>query len=47
MIADMEMLPDSKVYEANMGSNWGPQDPGGPHDGPMNHAVWALLALRE
>ena len=26
---------DSKVHGANMGSIWGWQDPGGPHDGPM------------
>ena len=29
-------VPDSKVHGANMGPNWGRQDPGGPHDGPMN-----------
>ena len=23
-----------------MGSTWGRQDPGGPHDGPMNFAIW-------
>ena len=32
--------PDSKVHGANMGPIWGRQDPGGPHDGPMNFAVW-------
>ena len=32
--------PDSKVIEFNMGPNWGRQDPGGPHVGPMNHAIW-------
>ena len=32
--------PDSKVHGANMGPNWGRQDPGGPHDGPMNIAIW-------
>ena len=36
--------PDSKVHGANMGSNWGRQDPGGPHVGPMNLAIWVLLA---
>ena len=34
-------LPDSKVHEANMGPIWGRQDPGGPHVGPMNFAIWA------
>ena len=32
--------PDSKVHEANMGPIWGRQDPGGPHVGPMNLAIW-------
>ena len=34
-------LPDSKVHEANMGPTWGRQDPGRPHVGPMNLAIWA------
>ena len=34
------MLPDSKIHGANMGPNWGRQDPGGPHVGPMNIAIW-------
>ena len=34
--------PDSKVHGANMGPIWGRQDPGGPHVGPMNFAVWVL-----
>ena len=33
--------PDSKVHWANMGSTWGRQDPGGPHVGPMDFAIWA------
>ena len=32
--------PNSKVHEANMGPIWGRQDPGGPHVGPMNFAIW-------
>ena len=32
--------PDSKAYGANMGSTWGRQDPGGPHVGHMNIAIW-------
>ena len=37
-------LPDSKVYGANMGPKiWGPQDPGGPHVGPMNLAIWDAI----
>ena len=32
--------PDGKVHGANMGPIWGQQDPGGPHVGPMNFAIW-------
>ena len=34
------VIPDSKVYGASMGPIWGRQDPGGPHVGPMNIAIW-------
>ena len=36
-------IPDSKVHEANMGPIWGRQDPGGPHVGPMNFAIWDVI----
>ena len=32
--------PDIKVHEDNMGPIWGWQDPGGPHVGPMDFAIW-------
>ena len=32
--------PDSKVHGANMGPIWGRQDPGVPHVGSMNFAMW-------
>ena len=32
-------IPDSKVHGANMGPIRGRQDPGGPHDGPINFAI--------
>ena len=32
--------PDTNVHGANMGPIWGHQDPGGPHVGPMNLAIW-------
>ena len=32
--------PDSEVHGANMGPIWDRQDPGGPHVGPMNFAIW-------
>ena len=35
-----EAYPDSKVHGANMGPIWGRKDPGGPHVGPMNFAIW-------
>ena len=34
---------DSKVYGANMGPSWGPQDPCGPHVGPMNFVTWIVF----
>ena len=33
---------DSKIHGANMRPSWGRQDPGGPHVGPMNFAIWVL-----
>ena len=35
-------FPDSKVHGANMGPIWGREDPGGPHVGPMNFAIWVV-----
>ena len=35
--------PDSKVHGANVGPIWGRQDPGGPHVGSMNFAIWEGL----
>ena len=36
--------PDNKIHGANMGSIWGRQDPGGPHVGPMNFAIWLMIS---
>ena len=36
----MAWTPESKVHGANMGPTWGRQDPGGPHVGHMNLAIW-------
>ena len=33
-------IPVSKVQGTNMGPIWGRQDPGGPHVGSMNLAIW-------
>ena len=38
--AEYATIPDSKIYWANMGPIWGRQDPGGPHVGSMNFAIW-------
>ena len=43
--APAENHPDSKVHGANMGPTWGRQDPGGPHVGPVNLAIWAALPM--
>ena len=32
--------PDNKFHGANIGPIWGRQDPGGPHVGPVNVAIW-------
>ena len=42
---DFGVIPDSKVHGANMGPIWGRQDPGGPHVGPMNFAIWDALRV--
>ena len=39
------MNPDSKVHGANLGPISGRQDPGGPHVGPMNFAIWEPLPI--
>ena len=36
-------VPDNKVHGANMGPIWGRQDPGGPHVGPINLAIWGNI----
>ena len=40
VMAPVNTYPNSKVHGANMGPIWGRQDPGGPHVGPMNFAIW-------
>ena len=34
------IIHNSKVHGANMGPTWGWQDPGGPHVGHVNLAIW-------
>ena len=36
------IYPDTKDHGANMGPIWGRQDPGGPHVGPIDFAVWVI-----
>ena len=43
--AGIQVNPDSKVHEANMGPIWGRQDPGGPHVVPMNFAIWKTMLV--
>ena len=40
----LRIFPDSKVRGAYMGPIWGRQDPGGPHVGTMNFAIWVILS---
>ena len=42
-IIHFKKYPDCKDYGANMGPIWGRQDPGGPHVGAMNFAIWETL----
>ena len=42
-IVVVKNIPDSKVHGVDMGPTWGRQDPGGPHVGPMNFAIWGWL----
>ena len=44
LAASWNMFPDSKVHGAKMGPIWGRQDPGGPHVGDMNFAIWVDMA---
>ena len=37
--------PDSKARGANLGPIWSRQDPGGPHVGPMNFAIWVISSI--
>ena len=36
-------IPNIKIHGANMGPIWGREDPGGPHVGPMDLAIWVWL----
>ena len=45
-VLGMYHYPDSKVHRANTGLIWGRQDPGGPHVGPMNFAIWVFMTLQ-
>ena len=38
-----DRYPDSKINGANMGPTWDREDPGGPHVGPMNNAIWLYV----
>ena len=41
-MVDIIAYTDCKIHGANMGPIWGLQDPGGPHGGPMNLAIWTV-----
>ena len=38
-----ELILIARFMGANMGPIWGRQDPGGPHVGPMNFAIWNIM----
>ena len=37
--------PDNKIHGANLGPTWGRKDPGGPHVGLMNLAIWVSISI--
>ena len=37
-------VPDRQINVVNMGPIWGQQDPGGPHVGPTNLAIWVMIS---
>ena len=41
-----QAIPKWQSSWANMGALWGRQDPGGPHVGPINFAIWVALCAR-
>ena len=43
LCVDVIIYHDGKVHGANMGHIWGRQDPGGPHVGPMDFAIWVYI----
>ena len=45
ILRDWSSIPDKKFHGANMGPIWGRQDPGGPHVGPMNFAIWDMVVI--
>ena len=42
----VQRVTDSKVHGANMEPTWGRQEPGGPHIGHMNFAIWGGLGCQ-
>ena len=36
----------ARFIGANMGPIWNRQDPGGPHVGPMNFAIWEVITIK-
>ena len=42
--APVVKYPDIKVHGANVGPTRGRHDPGGPHVGHINFAIWAVYA---
>ena len=42
-MAWVRINPDSKVHGSIMGPTWGRQDPGWPHVGHVNLAIWVYI----
>ena len=42
---DIVIIPDNKGHGANMGPTWDRQDPGEPHIGDTNFAIWDTIKV--
>ena len=42
-VSPCRIVSNCKVHWANMGPIWDRQDPGGPHVGPVNFAIWVRI----
>ena len=44
-LLSFEIILIARFMGANMEPIWGRRDPGGPHVGPMNFAIWDIIQM--